>query len=209
MGVMNVRADARTDPEKTTLRGRLRDGTAAAILSAAEAVIAEEGLGAARIERIAAQAGVSVGTIYNHFQDRTALVQALFDSRGANLRRMMDEALATSEGQPAAVQVRALLRSVVEHGREHGQLFSALLRENHGPARIRPPDITRLALAECAALVVARGIASGELREDTDRVLPEALTALTRQAFACAVDGRGSEAEVDALAAFFVRGASR
>jgi len=58
------------------LRDRLREEANRAILTAAEEVFSEEGLGA-RMEQIAARAGVAVGTLYNHFQDRGALVNAL------------------------------------------------------------------------------------------------------------------------------------
>jgi AcrR family transcriptional regulator len=51
------------------LRERLREEAARAILAAAEEVFATDGL-QARMERIAEQAGVAVGTLYNHFEDR-------------------------------------------------------------------------------------------------------------------------------------------
>ena len=59
------------------LRHRLREETVSAILEAAEHEFASDGLHAARMERIAARAGVAVGTLYNHFDDREALVLAL------------------------------------------------------------------------------------------------------------------------------------
>jgi hypothetical protein len=113
------------------------------------------------------------------------------------------------EGRPLALQVRAVLWAVVEHGLAHRALFSALLEEHHGPARIRPPDVTRVALAKSSAEVNARARGSGELREDPAGVFVDALTALARQAFACAVEGRAHEAQVDALTELFVRGVSR
>lgn len=195
--------------QTSRLRDRLKEETASAILAAAEATIGEAGLHGARIELIAAHAGVSVGTIYNHFKDRTALVQALFDSRGARLREMLQSALEAAHGHPLRVQVRALLWATVEHGLAHQRLFASLLHENHGPARIRPPEVTRAALADCSAAVIERASAAGELREDPQGVFSEALIALARQAFANAVDGRGNEAEVDALTELFVRGVAR
>lgn len=193
----------------TRLRMRLREETSTVILAAAERAIGEEGLHAARIELIAAYAGVSVGTIYNHFKDRTALVQALFDARGRRLEALLEQGIQRTADLPAHDQVRALFDATAEHGREHGRLFGSLLRENHGPARIRPPDVTRAALAMAAAAVVARGIATGEFREDRASVFAEALTALARQAFACAVDGRGTADEIDALTDLFIRGVAR
>ncbi len=71
------------------LRDRLRDETGRAILAAAEAVFAEDGLHDARMERIASRAGVAVGTLYNHFEDKDALVRSLVrSSRQALLDRV-------------------------------------------------------------------------------------------------------------------------
>lgn len=198
-----------TDSSATRLRARLREETAAMILAAAEKAIGEEGLHAARIERIAAHAGVSVGTIYNHFKDRTALVQALFDSRGHRMAELIERRLAAAAEAPAREQVRALFEAVVEHGRQHGPLFAALLRENHGPSRIRAPAISRTAFAMAASAVVSRAIARGEFREDPNHVFPEALTGLLRQALACAIEGRGSPEEIGAMTDLFVRGVAR
>lgn len=193
----------------TRLRARLREETAAAILSAAERVIGEEGLQSARIELIAAYAGVSVGTIYNHFKDRTALVQALFDSRGFRMAEQFEVALAATAGAPAREQVRALFEAVVLHGRQHGLLFASLVRENHGPSRIRAPAISRTAFAMSAAAVVSRAIATGEFREDPSHVFPEALVGLLRQALACAIEGRGTPEEIDSMTDLFIRAVSR
>jgi AcrR family transcriptional regulator len=191
------------------LRARLHDETSALILAAAEKVIAEDGLQAARIERIAAYAGVSVGTIYNHFHDRTALFEALFDDRGGRMAELLERSIGATSDQPAKEQVRALFQAIVEHGREHSALFGALVAENHGPTRLRAPPVSRAALAISASVVVEHGIARGEFRTDPHKVFAEALTGLARQALACAVAGRGTPREIDALTELFVRGVAR
>lgn len=57
-----LRADAARN------RGRL--------LAAATAVLGEQGLDAP-LEEVARRAGVGIGTVYNHFPDRAALVRAV------------------------------------------------------------------------------------------------------------------------------------
>ena len=59
------------------MRDRVRADTRAALLRASEQVFAEKGIDGARIEDIAARAGVAVGTIYNYFGDSTELLDAL------------------------------------------------------------------------------------------------------------------------------------
>src|SRR5512139_3867755 len=103
------------------LRERLREETARAILEAAEEVFAQDGL-QARMERIASEAGVAVGTLYNHFEDRAALVRSLVLSRRGALLSRVDEALAGVREAPVADQLRAFFTAVEEHARAHGRL---------------------------------------------------------------------------------------
>src|SRR5512138_2950295 len=103
------------------LRDRLREETSRAILAAAEEVFAQDGL-QARMERIAAQAGVAVGTLYNHFEDRAALVRSLVLSRRQALLGRLDAAIAAAEAAPVEQQLRAFFAAVEEHARVHGRL---------------------------------------------------------------------------------------
>src|SRR5213075_2474646 len=87
---------AGSEPERKTqrLRDRLKEATSDAILTSAERVFAEQGLHTARMEDIAATAGVSVGTLYNYFADRGALFSALLELRRVEFIGRIDEALA-------------------------------------------------------------------------------------------------------------------
>ena len=64
-----------------TLRTRLRTEVRAAILDAAESVFAEEGLHRGRMEHVSRRAGTAVGTLYNHFENRDALLATLLSTR--------------------------------------------------------------------------------------------------------------------------------
>jgi AcrR family transcriptional regulator len=193
----------------SSLRKRHRAETSAAILDAAEQAIGDEGLHAARMERIAAGAGVSVGTLYNHFEDRDALVQALFESRSATLHELLAEALTMAIGRPVREQVLAMLHAVVVHARAHGRFFTALMAEHLGPSKLRPPAAARAELASCAREVISRGIASGEIAGDPHGIVADALVSLSRLALARALEGRADEPELAALATLFARGAAR
>src|SRR4051794_38827303 len=111
---MNARSPS--DTKTQSLRSRLREATASAILDAAEEVFADKGLGAAHMNEIAAKAGVAVGTLYNHFEDRDALLSALILERRTELLEGMDEFLA----QPPSGDFRTDLTAMVEH---MGQFF--------------------------------------------------------------------------------------
>lgn len=202
-----MRTQPHTAPGR--LRDRLREETEAAILDAAEQAIGEEGLNAARVERIAARAGVSVGTLYNHFKDRSALVTALYETRAGELRDLLAASLSATADRPAGEQVRAMLGAMVRHAGNHRPFFLALMQDNDGPSRLRPPTGARSDMGVFAAQIVARGIASGEFREDPRAIFAEALVAGARLVLARAIEGKTSDAEVDALADIFVRGVSR
>jgi AcrR family transcriptional regulator len=68
------------------LRAQVRETVQVAILDAAEELIADRGLHAAALAQIARRAGVAVGTLYNYFADREALIAALFENRRGQLR---------------------------------------------------------------------------------------------------------------------------
>ena len=96
---MNRRSPDERQPQ--SLRARLRETTAQAILFAAEEVFADEGLHAAHMGDIAAQAGVAVGTLYNHFADREALLAGLLEAR-RELIAEIDGALQASADRRSA-----------------------------------------------------------------------------------------------------------
>ena len=91
------------------LRTRLREFTADAILEAAEEVFAQSGLEAG-MDAIAQRAGLAVGTLYNHFRDRDALVDALFEARSSAFVQRVQVAVQESE----ALSVRARLLRALE-----------------------------------------------------------------------------------------------
>src|SRR4051794_20415713 len=82
------------------LRGRLKGETQRESLHAAEAGFGQNGFESGPPEDIAARAGVSVGTLYNHFEDRDALLSALVVSRREDLLNRLDEVLAAHEKEP-------------------------------------------------------------------------------------------------------------
>lgn len=50
-----------------------------ALLRAARQIMVSEGLDAVRLDRVAAAAGVGIGTVYRHFGDRSGLANAMLD----------------------------------------------------------------------------------------------------------------------------------
>ena len=146
------------------LRARLREATTDAIRTAAEEILTEQGFGA-RMEDIAERAGVSVGTLYNHFEDRSALLLELIRVRREALMVQVDEVLAEVEDRPVREQLRLLLDRVFGHFHEHARFFAIVMQSEV----VRSPGFpqrggTLSELATRVEQVIQRGIASGELR---------------------------------------------
>lgn len=66
-------------------------------LDATERLLARSGLDAITTNAVAAEAGASIGTLYEYFPDRAALLSALLERYGERLHARIDEAL-TSAG---------------------------------------------------------------------------------------------------------------
>jgi AcrR family transcriptional regulator len=116
-----------------SLRDRFRESTNEAILLAAEEVFADAGLHAARMEDIATRAGVSVGTLYNHFEDRDALVRGLMQARRADLLAALDAALAGAPDASFRGRLRATLVTFLDHCERHHKFLRIVLQQEvHG-----------------------------------------------------------------------------
>jgi AcrR family transcriptional regulator len=116
-------------PSETTfkLRQRFKTDTRAAILDAAAAALTEAPAGRVRMEDIAASAGIAVGTLYNYFQDRAALVGALLETRTQPLLDALDDAAATSGGFDA--RLHRFVEALVQHFETNKTLLTVLLDE--------------------------------------------------------------------------------
>ncbi|WP_375768919.1 TetR/AcrR family transcriptional regulator [Archangium gephyra] len=132
---MNARSTSRSKPQ--SMRMRMKEEARAAILDAAEQVLAEQGLQATRMDDIAARVGVSVGTLYNYFEDRQQLLEALRDMRGRELLALLDTELERSLQTPYRARLHGFLRCILEHSRTHFRLLSVLLEDSlrHGDSR--------------------------------------------------------------------------
>jgi len=101
-------APSRKPPQQS--RARV---TVAAILEATIRVLEQEGAEAATTSRIAEVAGVSVGTLYQYFANRDAIVDALqereFERASEMLQRTLGSADFTSERQLARAVISGLL----------------------------------------------------------------------------------------------------
>nr|HEX4317748.1 TetR/AcrR family transcriptional regulator [Kofleriaceae bacterium] len=109
---MSGRSSSRTT-KPPPLKARLREAASGAILDAVEDVALERGIDNASIAAIADRAGVAVGTLYNYFPDREAMIAALFRARRGELAPRVSEAARLAEPLPFEDRLRAYTRGVL------------------------------------------------------------------------------------------------
>jgi TetR/AcrR family transcriptional regulator len=178
------RAKAASTTKGPTLRDEFRAMARASILSAAEQVLAADGLDEARIEEIAKRARVAVGTIYNLVGDREALVGEIVGARQRELLNLLSQALETS--QPFHEQLTSFVSVLFGYCREHGQFFRLVIEADRKNAWVRVaagrPKAT--ALDEIRALyreLIARGVSAGALEARDSEVYPAVLMGMLRE----------------------------
>lgn len=200
------------------LRHRLREVTNEAILEAAEEVFAEEGLHAAKMEAIAAKAGVAVGTLYNHFQDREHLLSHLIDARHVELIERLDQVLAELDGHPFTEQLHGFIAALAGHLEAHQPFLSILLegeasRDRRAVApRVRKPRSAMLKIYERVRILVERGIKARALRPTDADLYPTLLMGMFRGFMMRRLYNDGGReppmtSRVERLTEFFLRGA--
>ena len=190
------------------LRERLRAETARAISEAAEQVFAEQGLHEARMEEIAARAGVSVGTVYNHFEDRQALLAELLESRRQELAQRLDQALASSAQEPFEGQLRNFVDTVFTHFENHRQFLSIMLEGDQ--ARLAQPSPAMREIRARAETLVRRGLQKKALRTGHVDLLPGILWGAVKAVLLHDLRNPGALPVADRAAAavdFFLNGA--
>ncbi len=161
----------------------MRAVAASAILDAAEAVVAEQGADSARIEEIAKRAGVAVGTVYNYYSDRDALMTALRAERKRELVDALKESLSSHAGQKVAVQLDAFLRAIFSYYDAHRQFFVMLLSSVEVRTKMQHagPDVFKEVFAVTETLIRA-GVEEKALRKEYAELYPAMLFGMVRAA---------------------------
>jgi AcrR family transcriptional regulator len=97
-------------------QARAKDKVARA-LEVADRLLATEGINALTITRVAAEAGVSVGALYQYLPDRDAIVEALADQYLTRLEELMDSFAARAQREGWDDPVTLLVDAFAHHYR--------------------------------------------------------------------------------------------
>lgn len=163
-----------------------------AIQEAAARVLVREGYARASTNRIAAVAGVSVGSLYQYFPGKEAIFAALEEAHGSEMALALTVVVEAHRGAPVSRLLRAAVDAACDTHAREVRLQRAL--ESEVPRLGGTPRLRRLerkAMGQWEAELVARGFrdASGRLF-----LLSRTLDALVHAALLEAPERLGQEA---------------
>lgn len=163
------------------LRSQLRETVRATILDAAEERIAAQGLHGTSLVEIAKAAGVAVGTLYNYFEDRDAMVRALFESRRATLKPMVDAAIVAGSELTFEPRLRKFMRALFAAFESHYRYIQVVFQAMHLKPTGAHADL-QLAIQSMVAAGIREGAIAKASAETLELVLLGSIRAvLTRR----------------------------
>jgi AcrR family transcriptional regulator len=117
-----------TKPRKNASQKRSR-ATVDALVEATARILVREGFDKASTNRIAEVAGVSVGSLYQYFPGKEALVAAVIDRHNQDIMQVVHRALAEVAAQPIETAVRRLVAVAIEAHRIDPKLHRVLAEQ--------------------------------------------------------------------------------
>jgi TetR/AcrR family fatty acid metabolism transcriptional regulator len=150
------------------------------IRQAAIRVFAREGFHRARMETIAHEAGVAVGTIYNYFENKRdvllAVFEAEFEEQISFFERLRESGLSIPE------QIAQILQGHFSLLRERAELAQVLLQERFNPGEGFKEKLSNFhyKVVERIEALIREGIDQGWIRSCDPRIIAPALFAVVQ-----------------------------
>jgi AcrR family transcriptional regulator len=117
-----------TNPRKSASQERSRL-TVDALLEATARVLMKEGYDRASTNKIAAVAGVSIGSLYQYFPSKEALVAAVIDRHMHEMFQLVRDALVKVAIRPIEVAARELVSVMIDAHRVNPKLHGVLAEQ--------------------------------------------------------------------------------
>lgn len=164
--IESATSGGRREGDQEVPLGRKAARTRAALLEAAGSVFSEQGYAATSVGDIAAAAGVSLGTFYQYFRDRTHVLGTLVAEGAERMLRDAAQAWRPDEGRDG---VHRVLHAFVSHYRATAKFQRVWEEVTHvdGDLAALRRELARTYVAGIEAALRA-GQASGAVRADLD-----------------------------------------
>jgi len=118
----------RSIPRKTPRQQRSK-ATVDAILKAASRILVDEGYEATTTRGVAERAGVSIGSLYQYFPSKEALVMAIAERQMERVRIHVTEALADAANAPLPEVARLLAQGIIGAYAENPRLYQEVFEQ--------------------------------------------------------------------------------
>lgn len=103
--------------------------TVDALVEATARILVKDGYDRASTNRIAAVAGVSIGTLYQYFPSKEALVEAVIERHTQELSQVGQTALLKVAASPIEIALRELVRAAIDAHRVDPKLHRVLAEQ--------------------------------------------------------------------------------
>ncbi|MES2070040.1 MAG: TetR/AcrR family transcriptional regulator [Pseudomonadota bacterium] len=115
-------------PRKHASQERSR-ATVDTLIEATARILVREGFDKASTNRIAEEAGVSIGSLYQYYPGKEALVAAVIERHDQEIMQVVHEALAEVASQPIEKAVRRLVVAAIEAHRIDPELHRVIAEQ--------------------------------------------------------------------------------
>jgi AcrR family transcriptional regulator len=119
-------------PRKAPIQSRAMS-TRDCIIEAAAQIIAKDGLAGFNTNAVAARAGVSIGSLYQYFGNKDALMAALIHRQQQRQLMSVAKAVMAVGSADLATTIRVIVRAAMQHHHDNSLLASAI---DHEEARL-------------------------------------------------------------------------
>lgn len=150
----------RTRPRKRPTQARSQD-TVEVILEATARVLARHGYEGCSTNRVAREAGVSIGSLYQYFPSKEALLATVSQRRSEHMRAVFAERIAAVRDLPLRDAVRAIIRTELASYENNPGFHRALFE--HVPRFERPAHIEAVR-EEVSQLIAEQLVQRADLR---------------------------------------------
>jgi AcrR family transcriptional regulator len=175
--------DASTEQPLT--RGhKKRARTRQALIEAALRIYARKGVGELALNELAAEAGVSNGTVYNYFTTREEVLSAVGISLIEQFSRLIDSTMVGI--QPAPLRVSIAMRMLVERAFVEKDWAAAIVRVMHFDEGMRS------AAVEFLRADLQAGLRQGSFTYSDEQVALELFVSVSLGALRSVVEGRAA-----------------
>jgi TetR/AcrR family transcriptional regulator len=162
----------KSKPNGKTPQRRDPAGTRQKLLTAARSEFAKNGLAGARVDEIAARAGVNKQLVYHYFGDKDALYLAVLEWVYEEIRTQ--ERKLNLEGLPPEQAIRKLIEGSFDHLAAHPDFIVLLNDENRGGARhvrgSRRLEAMHSPLVSMVSMILREGVREGVFRKGVNPV---------------------------------------